>query len=215
MVQTQASSTGSPRMGVTTRPFKGFCANQEFVSQIIAPAYDTLNTQEARDMSAGNEKSFLHVNKPEIDLPAETDPYDASVYAMGRTNLDKWKAKGWLVQDDVPRMYIYQLTMGSHTQKGLLHLSSCLDYAEGRIKRHEFTLAKKEKDRTDLTDKQSANIGPVFLTFKEHQDEVNARMTQIIDSTASYGDVTCDDGVRHVLWKCSVEDSAYFEEMFG
>lgn len=57
-------------------------------------------------------------------------------------------------------------------------------------------------------------MGPVFLTFRENQDAIKARMAQIVTTQACYGDVTCDDAVRHVLWQCSVEDSAFFTEQF-
>lgn len=40
--------------------------------------------------------------------------------------------------------------MGNHSQKGLLGLASNKDYFENRIKKHEYTLAKKEEDRTKL-----------------------------------------------------------------
>ena len=36
-----------------------------------------------------------------------------------------------------------------------------------------------------------------------------------IAATTPYGDVTCDDGVRHVLWKSSVEDSDWFRQIFS
>ena len=41
--------------------------------------------------------------------------------------------------------------MGQHSQKGIMALSSIEDYEKNRIKKHEFTLAKKEEDRTKLT----------------------------------------------------------------
>ena len=102
-------------------------------------------------MADGNPMSFLHCNKPEIDLPPETDPYDMKVYEGGRDTLKAFVEKGWLVQDKEPTMYIYQQTMGSHSQKGIMALSSIEDYENNRIKKHEFTLAKKEEDRTKLT----------------------------------------------------------------
>ena len=137
---------------VTIKPFKGYLANQNNCDKIISPAYDTLNSEEARLMSDGNPMSFLHVNKPEIDLPVETDPYSDDVYNKGRENLLKFIENGNLVQDSEERLYIYQQTMGDHTQQGIIGLASIQDYEENRIKRHEYTLAKKELDRTKLTD---------------------------------------------------------------
>jgi uncharacterized protein (DUF1015 family) len=53
-------------------------------------------------------------------------------------------------------------------------------------------------------------VGPVFLTFRENQDTIKARINHITANEECYGDVTCDDGVRHVLWKCSLVDTAFF-----
>ena len=136
---------------VKIRPFKGFLANQENCARVISPAYDTLNTEEARAMADGNPMSFLNVNKPEITLPPETDPYAEEVYTRGRENLQHFITQGYLQQDDQERMYIYQQSMGSHTQYGVIGLASIEDYEQNRIKRHEFTLPKKEADRTKLT----------------------------------------------------------------
>ncbi len=165
---------------VKIRPFKGFLANQDNCSKVISPAYDTLNTVEAREMAQGNPMSFLNVNKPEITLPEDTDPYAEEVYTTGRANLLHFIENGYLQQDSEERMYIYQQTMGDHTQFGLIGLASIDDYETKRIKRHEFTLAKKEADRTKLTDVQSANVGPVFLTFRENQETIKTRMASIV-----------------------------------
>jgi uncharacterized protein (DUF1015 family) len=93
---------------VKVRPFKGHLANKDNCDKVIAPAYDTLNTEEAKQQSEGNPMSFLHVNKPEIDLPEGTDPYHKSVYLQGRDNLKHFIEKGYLVEDDSSRFYVYQ-----------------------------------------------------------------------------------------------------------
>jgi len=48
--------------------------------------------------------------------------------------------------------------------------SSVADYENNKIKKHEKTLEKKEKDRTLLTDIQGANVGPVFLTYRSREN---------------------------------------------
>lgn len=200
---------------VKIRPFKAYLANKEQCDKVISPAYDTLNTEEARAMADGNPMSFLNVNKPEITLPVETDPYADEVYNRGRDNLLHFIENGYLVQDTESRIYIYQQTMGDHTQFGLIGLASIQDYEQNRIKRHEFTLPKKEADRTKLTDVQSANVGPVFLTFRENQETIKEHIAHVVTTTPAYGDVTCeDDGVRHVMWQCSAADTAFFVEQF-
>jgi uncharacterized protein (DUF1015 family) len=60
---------------VKVKAFKGFLANRSLAPRIITPPYDVINTKEARVMADGNPYSFLHVDKPEIDLPEDIDPY--------------------------------------------------------------------------------------------------------------------------------------------
>mmetsp|Transcript_34140 Transcript_34140/g.25212 ORF Transcript_34140/g.25212 Transcript_34140/m.25212 type:complete len:163 (-) Transcript_34140:824-1312(-) len=155
---------------VKVRRFQGWLADQPNVGKIIAPAYDTLNTEEAKVMADGNPMSFLHVNKPEIDLPGDTNPYAPEVYEMGKKNLEMFRDKGFLKHDTEARMYIYMQKMGGRSQFGIVAGASVQDYEDNLIKKHEYTTYKKEKDRTDLTDIQNANIGPVFLTFRQGED---------------------------------------------
>lgn len=150
--------------------FRGFIPKQDIAQRLIAPPYDVLDSNEARAMAEGNEVSFLHVNKPEIDLAPELDPYDDSVYQKGRENLLAFVERGWLEQDDINRLYVYSCTMDGRTQYGIVCGSSVDDYTHNRIKKHELTRKKKEEDRTKLTDVQGANIGPVFLTYRARDD---------------------------------------------
>lgn len=178
--------------------FHGYLANKECADKIISPPYDVLDSEEAKAMSAGNEKSFLHVNKPEIDLPEGTDVYSQEVYEKGRDNLQLWIANGWLQQDPNASMYVYTMVMGDHTQHGLMCLSSVDDYENNIIKKHENTVERKEIDRTKLTDIQSANIGPVFLTFLGGE-AITEKINHIANSQEPHSTVTTDDGIKHIL----------------
>ena len=121
---------------------------------------------------------------------------------MGKDNLEKFKELGYLKQDSESRMYIYMQRMGERRQYGIVAQASTDDYEQGLIKRHELTTYKKEADRTKLTDIQSANIGPVFLTFKGG-DNIQQRLHSIVTTTTPYADVICDDEVEHCLWLCN------------
>ncbi len=152
---------------VKVRSFKAHLAQQENAAKIISPPYDVLNTEEAKEMADGNPMSFLRVSKPEIDLPAGTNLYSPEVYAKGRENLMLFRKEGWIHEDAEERMYIYMQKMQGREQYGIMAMASVEDYEQGRIKRHELTIKKKEEDRTRLSDTQNANLGPVFLTFKD------------------------------------------------
>ena len=116
--------------------------------KIACPPYDVISSEEARKMAEGNPISFLHIDKPEIDLPVGTDLYDSSVYAKGRENLDKFIAEGILKEEKKPCLYVYAQTMDGRTQYGIVAATSTEEYDKGLIRKHELTRKDKEEDRT-------------------------------------------------------------------
>lgn len=180
------------------RPFKGLRPKPEHAADVVAPPYDVLNTAEARERAQGRPYSFLHISKPEIDLPADTHPYDDAVYAKGAQNLQALIEQGILIREDKPVYYAYQLIMGEHRQVGLVAAASVKDYDSNRIRKHEFTRPEKEDDRVRQIDALNAQTGPVFLTYR-HNDTVDNLVERIVAQPPLY-DLTADDGVQHTIW---------------
>ncbi|OOZ40649.1 hypothetical protein BOW53_06895 [Solemya pervernicosa gill symbiont] len=180
------------------RPFTGLRPVPERAADVAAPPYDVLNTAEARERVVGKPLSFLHISKPEIDLPEGTDPFDASVYAKGAENLQRLISDGVLIRDDSPCYYLYQLEMDGHIQTGLVAAASVEAYDENRIRKHEFTRPEKEDDRVRQVDALNAQTGPVFLVHK-YQAEVETMVREATAGEPLYN-LTADDGIRHTLW---------------
>lgn len=160
-----------------------------------------MSSAEAREMAADNPLSFLHVSKPEIDLPPATDIYAPEVYDKGRENFQKLISRGALVQDDQPCFYLYRQVMGKHSQVGLVGASSCKDYLQNVIKKHEFTRPDKEDDRVRHIETLNSQTGPVFLTYRS-----TATLDQLIKKkTAENPDIdfAAKDSVRHTAWVIS------------
>src|SRR6059036_2512782 len=128
----------------TVRPFGSLRPRPELAAQICELPYDVLSSDEARQIAAGNPLSFLHVSKPEIDLPPGTDPYAPEVYAKGKENFQRLIDEGALKQDPQPYFYLYRQMMGDHSQVGLVAAASCAEYLSGIIKKHELTRPDKE-----------------------------------------------------------------------
>ncbi|MDB6031195.1 MAG: hypothetical protein JWM16_1533, partial [Verrucomicrobiales bacterium] len=150
----------------TVKPFAALRPKPELAAQICELPYDVMSSDEARQMAAGNPLSFLHVSKPEIDLPPGTDLYDASVYARGKENFGQLISQGALIQDSKPNYYLYRQVMGQHSQVGLVAVASCEEYLSGIIKKHELTRPDKEDDRVRHIDTLNSQTGPVFLTYR-------------------------------------------------
>jgi len=180
------------------KPFKGVRPNQKIAAQVASPPYDVLNTEEARAMAANNEISFLHINKPEIDLPTNTDPYDETVYKKGAENLKNFLSSSTLVQDKVECFYIYRQIMGDHSQTGIVAGASVPEYQNDLIKKHELTRPVKEDDRVNHILALNAQTGPVFLTYQA-KAEIDTLVEQISDRVPE-NDFTADDGIHHTLW---------------
>jgi uncharacterized protein (DUF1015 family) len=194
----------------TLKPFPALRPKPELASQICELPYDVMSSEEAREMAAGNPLSFLHVSKPEIDLPAGTDLYSPGVYAKGRENFSKLIAQGALKQDDKPNFYLYRQIMGQHAQVGLVAAASCEEYLANIIKKHEFTRPDKEDDRVRHIEALNSQTGPVFLTYRAVAafDAFVAKKTAEMPAV----DFTAKDGVRHTSWNLSNADEIMFVE---
>jgi uncharacterized protein (DUF1015 family) len=180
------------------RPFTGLRPAPGRDAEVVAPPYDVLNTDEARARAAGKPWSFLHISKPEVDLPPGTDPYGAEVYARGKTNFERLIREHVLRRDAEPHYYIYRLIMGAHSQVGIVAVASVAEYDKNRIRKHEFTRPDKEDDRVRQIEALNAQTGPVFLTYKRSR-RVDAIVNAVIVGLPEV-DVVADDGVRHSLW---------------
>jgi uncharacterized protein (DUF1015 family) len=183
------------------KPFAALRPKPELAAQICELPYDVMSSAEARTMAAGNPLSFLHVSKPEIDLPPDTDVYAAEVYAKGAENFKKLIESGALRQDEKPAYYLYRQIMGKHSQTGLVAAASCEDYLRDIIKKHEFTRPDKEDDRVRHIETLNSQTGPVFLTYR-----ANAALDELFKLRSGDTpdiDFTAKDGVRHTAWVLS------------
>jgi len=183
---------------VRIKPFKGLRPTPEHAADVASPPYDVLSSEEAREMARTNPNSFLHVVKPEIDLPPETDHYSDEVYNKAAENLKKLRSDGIVKQDSEDSYYLYQIQMGAHVQTGLVAVTSVDDYLENRVKKHEFTRPVKEDDRTRHIFTSGAQAGPVFCIFRSDPD-LRKTFDKIISAEPEVNFIA-DDGVRHTLW---------------
>ena len=191
------------------KPFRGLRPVPEHAADVAAPPYDVLNTAEARVRAAGKPWSFLHISKPEIDLPEGTDPYAPEVYAKGAENLQKEIEAGILMRDEQPRYYVYRLKMGEHVQTGLVFAGSVADYDTNRIRKHEFTRPQKEDDRVRQITALDAQTGPVLLAYRSSA-EVADIISQVAAGAPAY-DLVADDDVGHTLWV--MEDQSQIDRL--
>jgi uncharacterized protein (DUF1015 family) len=193
-----------PRFMATLKPFAALRPKPELAERICELPYDVMSSDEARVMAAGNPLSFLHVSKPEIDLPPATDIHSPEVYAKGKENFAKLISQGALKQDAQPCFYLYRQIMGKHSQVGLVAAASCEEYLKGIIKKHEFTHPDKEDDRVRHIETLNSQTGPVFLTYRA-KSVIDKMFALIIDTDTPDVDFVAKDGVQHTSWSIKNE----------
>jgi uncharacterized protein (DUF1015 family) len=187
-------------------PFRGVRPDKKYVVEMSAPPYDVINSDEARALAQGKQKSYLRISRPEVDFPASVDEHDDKVYAQGKINYDLFKKNGWLISDQQNCYYVYKQIMGKHTQIGIVAVADVKDYDDGLIKKHEFTRPDKEDDRTRHVDEVGANTEPVFFTYKANPT-IDSLVQKLMNEQTPEYDFTSDDGVHHVLWACNDSQS--------
>ena len=195
------------------RPFSAVRPAPEKAAAVAAVPYDVVDTAEARALAAGNPASFLHVSRPEIDMPDGTDCSSPAAYAQARKALDALRASGTLVQDDSPRFYAYRQVMGDHAQTGIVATFDTKDYLAGILKQHEKTRTDKEDDRTRHIEVLSAHTGPAFLTYKDDA-AIDALVADACARAPLY-DFVADDGIRHTVWEIPSASNERLQSLFA
>ncbi|MEI7901243.1 MAG: DUF1015 family protein [bacterium] len=181
------------------KPFAALRPVPEKAAALAAVPYDVVDTAEARVLAAGNPDSFLHVSRPEIDLPDSVDLHDDAVYAQGVRAFMDLQTRGVLHREADERFYVYRQIMGTHSQTGVVTCCHIEDYAKDIIRKHEKTRKDKEDDRTRHCLALNANSGPVFLTYRDTAG-LDTRVAKVQQNAPLY-DFIAADGVRHTVWR--------------
>ena len=192
------------------RPFSALRPPTTRAKEVASVPYDVVNTEEARALAAGNPLSFLHVSRPEIDLPDGTDIYSDDVYQKAAENFQRLIKECPLEEESAPSVYLYRLIMGEHEQIGIVACCSVDDYDQDIIRKHERTRRDKEDDRTRHMLSLQAQTGPVFLTYRVSRSvDMMVMETTMADAIFNF---TAEDGVEHTIWR--VPDAVRFVQAF-
>jgi uncharacterized protein (DUF1015 family) len=189
----------------TIRPFNALRPQSERAPQVAAVPYDVVNTEEARALAAGNPWSFLHVSRPEIDLPDGTPIYSDQVYAKAVSNFEKLTKECPLEIEETPSLYLYRLVMGDHQQIGVVACCSIDEYDHDIIRKHERTRRDKEDDRTRHIMVLRAQTGPVFLTYRA-RPEIDSLIAEALSGNPPLYDFVANDDIRHTIWRVPTYD---------
>lgn len=199
------------------RPFPALRPPAAYAEQVSSLPYDVMSHDEAKAMAAGNQHSFLHICRSDIDMADASLIHEPETYTKALENLIRFQNEGALVREEKPSFYIYRQIMWGRVQTGIVGCASVDEYLNGGIKKHELTRHEKELDRIEHFSACNAQTEPVFLAYRKHEG-----ISHLINEWIKFHKPTYDfktaDGVTHILWPISQEDTvtalqAYFSEV--
>lgn len=181
------------------KPFQALRPDPSYAKKVSCAPYDVVSVAEARAAAQGNTQSFFHVTKPEIDIPGDEVLPPEKVLTVAEHNLRHFIEDGTLIRESEAGLYVYRLSIGDHSQTGVVACCSIDEYDNGKIKRHEHTREEKVVDRTTHMLQLRAQTGLIFLAYRGTQtidDLVSA-----VENTEPLYDFKCDGGIRNTIWK--------------
>ena len=183
------------------RPFRALRPARDTAAAVSSVPYDVVNTEEARQLAAGNPLSFLHVTRSEIDLPPGTDPYSARGLREGEGSSSRRCATSApLVVEDEPSLYFYRLRMGGHEQTGLAAL-----LLGGRVRagRHQEARAHAARQgrRSHAAHRRARRADGRRVPDLPGVARPIDRLCRAVTADAPLYDFRADDGVHHTIWR--------------
>jgi uncharacterized protein (DUF1015 family) len=173
-------------------------------AEVASLPYDVGELADARREALANPASFLHVERPEVDLPDGFDSATGLHHRTAAANLQRFLREGLLARDAEPALYVYELALGRHRQTGVLTTCHIDDYFQDVIKKHEKTKKPTEDDRTQHVLQVGAQTGPIFLIHRDDA-EIDALVVRVRQGAPLY-DFTAADGIRHTVWRLPQAD---------
>ncbi|HCQ29423.1 MAG TPA: DUF1015 domain-containing protein [Flavobacteriales bacterium] len=177
-----------------------FCAWRPPIDKahlVASRSFITYSQQDLIDKLKGNPFTFLHIINPEYEYQKKISSYQEKVVAI-RKKYEEFIQKEYFIHDDKPALYIYRQIKNGNTYTGIIALTSIWDYFNGKIKKHEATLTKKEEKLKEYLKITKINAEPVCLTY-DYNDAINAVMQKQMQQRPEY-DFSTTDMVRHTLW---------------
>lgn len=186
-------------------PFPCIRPVPEHAAEVAALPYDVFDRGEAAEYVEDRPLSFLNIDRPETQFPADQDMYAPEVYARGAELLHEHLEDGTFVEDRNLAYYIYRLAWEGHVQTGIVCVCAVDEFESGVIKRHELTREDKERDRIEHIEALGCQTGPIFLTYRD-QPVLDMIVGAATTSTPLY-DFADESGVRQTVWEVVRHDA--------
>ncbi len=178
------------------KPFKAVRPAKDKVSFVVSRSYDEYSKKERDAQLSYNPFSFLHIIDPGFKFHKKVSGKER--FKLVQNRYLEFLEDKIFVKDASDSFYIYKMTKGNTSSCGFFCGVSTLDYENDVIKKHENTLAPREKLFASYLKTVGFNAEPVLMTYPD-DDEIAALIAEAVNKEPVY-DFTSTDKVQHHLW---------------
>lgn len=191
------------------KPFCGLKPATHLQSKVVTRPLEHYGSGEARLIASENSCSFLHLINPELDNPYLRGTRQELIFKKIAENFEGFLDHHYLEKEAVPVIYVYQVLHDGLCQTGIWTLTHINDYLEGRIKKHESTVERREKLLADYLQQTGLDANPVLITY--HPDETIDRLIKKYIASEPALDFVFADKTEHRVW--AIADPQDLQEM--
>ena len=140
---------------------------------------------------------------PNKDFIASNDSFFATV----KEEYPAYKKAGFFQKTSKEAIYIYKIQTPDRNYTGLMACSDIKDYINGKIKKHELTLAEKEQKQVYLMMHRKAIVKPILLVYPRMKKIDELIKTFMSNHKPFYSLHFEEENQEHVFWEVSDGDS--------
>lgn len=193
------------------KPFRAYRPPRDKAYLVATRSYLTYDDQELDDKLNNNPYTFLHIINPRAGRRLHHGPQK---YQLVQEAFREACAERVFIRDREEQYYLYRQVKDGNEYVGLIAAVHVDDYHEGKIKKHEKTLTRREEIFTDYLEHTGFNAEPVLLTYQDDM-VLNQIYARYMKDRAEY-EFTSTDRVLHQLWLIdNPEDHRRIEEAFA
>lgn len=185
-------------------PFKAVRPTRAIVGLVAARPYQSYTVEERESRMDYNPYSFLHIVNPGYKYHQVIKGEER--FKLVRNRYLEFKEDGVFIQDEKPSLYVYKIVnrLGQEFS-GIIAASSAEDYEKNIIKKHEDTIATREKTFKSYLKTVGFNAEPVLLTYPDN-DVISAIIKETQKKHAEF-EFTMTYRDTHYLWKIDNEET--------
>jgi uncharacterized protein (DUF1015 family) len=185
------------------KAFRATRPTRDKVSLISSRPYESYSKKEREARLDYNPFSFLQIVNPGYKYHKEISGQQR--FKLVKNRFLEFKEDCIFIKDDKPMFYIHKIIYRNHKVfTGIVAKSSCQEYLNGKIKKHEDTISEKENLFSEYLKTVKFNADPVLLTYPEN-DVIDNIIKKNSQGRAEF-EFTTTSRETHYLWMLEDDD---------